>query len=703
MDGCGILGKNRNAKRINNPFEKDVDKIASSFFVINFPESLDAKGLWKKFQPFGRIVDAFIANKRSKNWNEGFDKVKIHYFGGLWVWIQFANAKSCESFKSNESLKKVWIAIRTVSPSFIVDERMVGETKTSFYMNDVYVSGNVSDDTCSKPPGFETCVKEEEFHEDEADMKGLDDFDGSVPPGFEKLGTACKGDSPSYIPRSSKCSTSFGNLKLKGKKCLSFINEMNKMIEVGGAPGYDVTGCKRSFKKMINGIGASLGIQETKATKLDIFHLKSLWGISSLIVRVVRLEEDPEPDKALLWGSIRNFIQHHAGYIILFRDLNEVRYEGERYGTSFSNNDALIFNSFIHDVGLIDLPLGEVWNSFSTEVHEYEMSFPDKLRGLKSQLKAWYSCTKESEYNLKKNILMSLRSLDAKIDAGCASDEDRQARVNKLLELEEIDKLESMDLMQKARLKWDVEGDENSKFVHGIINSKRKSQMINGILNKGVWITDPNDIKTAFLNFYKEKFSCLDSSVSFPPVVANKRLGDLDRSYLDSMVSLEEIKDAVWDCGSQKAPGPDGFSFHFIKKYWDLVCHDIQKFVIDFSSLGFHSCKWESYFGIFFEAWSKARDPLSPFLFIMVMEGLNIMLKDGLAANLFCGVKIGSPCFHLSHLFYADDVIIFSKRNQCDMDNIIRILDVFYLASSLKININKSNLYGVGVSSEDVT
>ncbi|GJS31236.1 putative RNA-directed DNA polymerase, eukaryota, reverse transcriptase zinc-binding domain protein [Tanacetum coccineum] len=95
-------------------------------------------------------------------------------------------------------------------------------------------------------------------------------------------------------------------------------------------------------------------------------------------------------------------------------------------------------------------------------------------------------------------------------------------------------------------------------------------------------------------------------------------------------------------------------------------------------------------------------DPLSPFLFIIVMEGLNIMLKDGLAANLFHGIKIGSSSLHLSHLFYADDVIIFSEWNQSDMDNIIRILDVFFLASRLKININKSNLYGVGVSSAEV-
>ncbi|GJZ49392.1 hypothetical protein Tco_0603582 [Tanacetum coccineum] len=36
------------------------------------------------------------------------------------------------------------------------------------------------------------------------------------------------------------------------------------------------------------------------------------------------------------------------------------------------------------------------------------------------------------------------------------------------------------------------------------------------------------------------------------------------------------------------------------------------------------------------------------------------------------------------------------------MDNIIRVLHVFYMASGFKININKSNLFGVGVSSDEV-
>ncbi|GKE29854.1 RNA-directed DNA polymerase, eukaryota, reverse transcriptase zinc-binding domain protein [Tanacetum coccineum] len=82
-------------------------------------------------------------------------------------------------------------------------------------------------------------------------------------------------------------------------------------------------------------------------------------------------------------------------------------------------------------------------------------------------------------------------------------------------------------------------------------------------------------------------------------------------------------------------------------------------------------------------------DPLSNFLFIIVMEGLNIILKDELAANMFHGVKIDSSSFNLTYLFYADDVIILSKWNQNDMDNIIyevaRIaagsLGIYYLSN----------------------
>ncbi|GJU12941.1 putative RNA-directed DNA polymerase, eukaryota, reverse transcriptase zinc-binding domain protein [Tanacetum coccineum] len=95
-------------------------------------------------------------------------------------------------------------------------------------------------------------------------------------------------------------------------------------------------------------------------------------------------------------------------------------------------------------------------------------------------------------------------------------------------------------------------------------------------------------------------------------------------------------------------------------------------------------------------------DPLSPFLFIIVMEGLHIALKNAVSSGLIQGASIGESGYNISHLFYADDVVIISDWNRQDMINIIHVLHVFYLASSLKINVSKSNVYGLGVNPHDI-
>ncbi|GJS68694.1 RNA-directed DNA polymerase, eukaryota [Tanacetum coccineum] len=57
--------KNPISKPINNPYQKDLERVASSFYVSNLPDSLDAKRLWNAWVSYGRLVDAYIANKRS--------------------------------------------------------------------------------------------------------------------------------------------------------------------------------------------------------------------------------------------------------------------------------------------------------------------------------------------------------------------------------------------------------------------------------------------------------------------------------------------------------------------------------------------------------------------------------------------------------------------------------------------------------------
>nr|GEZ66489.1 RNA-directed DNA polymerase, eukaryota [Tanacetum cinerariifolium] len=46
---------------------------------------------------------------------------------------------------------------------------------------------------------------------------------------------------------------------------------------------------------------------------------------------------------------------------------------------------------------------------------------------------------------------------------------------------------------------------------------------------------------------------------------------DSNGSDMDSNVSRNEIRRAVWDCGDNKSPGPDGYSFEFFQKYWSFI------------------------------------------------------------------------------------------------------------------------------------
>ncbi|KAJ9560947.1 hypothetical protein OSB04_006107 [Centaurea solstitialis] len=95
-------------------------------------------------------------------------------------------------------------------------------------------------------------------------------------------------------------------------------------------------------------------------------------------------------------------------------------------------------------------------------------------------------------------------------------------------------------------------------------------------------------------------------------------------------------------------------------------------------------------------------DPIAPFLFLIVAEGLHIMVEEALDKGLFKGVKVGSKEVQVSHLQFADDAVFLGDWNAENLENLIKILHCFHKVSGLKMNLSKSKLVGVGVKEEEV-
>ncbi|GJR83283.1 putative adenosinetriphosphatase [Tanacetum coccineum] len=99
--------------------------------------------------------------------------------------------------------------------------------------------------------------------------------------------------------------------------------------------------------------------------------------------------------------------------------------------------------------------------------------------------------------------IKELADLEMIIDKGDASSDTLHKRAEVVKSIQEVDKLCAMEASQKAKIKWAIEGDENSKYYHGILNKKRNQLSIRGVLVEGDWVENPNMVKNEFLNHFK--------------------------------------------------------------------------------------------------------------------------------------------------------------------------------------------------------
>ncbi|GKD98841.1 hypothetical protein Tco_1382738 [Tanacetum coccineum] len=124
------------------------------------------------------------------------------------------------------------------------------------------------------------------------------------------------------------------------------------------------------------------------------------------------------------------------------------------------------------------------------------------------------------------------------------------SRLEVLKQLHDVQSSNNRDIMQKAKIRWAIEGDENSKYFHVIINKKLANLSVKGIMVDVDWIVEPDLVKQEFRMHFTDRFQDPGSrrgSLNFP---FPNRLNNDQILELESPISNEDIRTAVWGCGS---------------------------------------------------------------------------------------------------------------------------------------------------------
>ncbi|GJZ91894.1 RNA-directed DNA polymerase, eukaryota, partial [Tanacetum coccineum] len=326
----------------------------------------------------------------------------------------------------------------------------------------------------------------------------------------------------------------------------------------------------------------------------------------------------------MLWDYLTLVIGNWQGDVVIIGDFNKVRKQEERYGSVFNVHGADAFNLFISNAGLEEIHLGgcsftwchksaskmskldrflvsegivsacptisaitldrylsdhhpillrkskfdfgpspfwffhywfdiegfdefvkKTWNVSQVNDHNAMGKFMNKLKFLKGKIREWTKGKRVNTNNHKTKLKEQLAEIDILVDKGESNSEilNNHAIISK--SLQDIHKLESIELDQKAKIKWGIEGDENTKYCHGTLNRQRSQLAIRGVLVDGIWTESPDLLSLE----QQEDMEC--------------------------NVTREEIKRAVWDCGTDKSLGPDGFTFGFYRRFWSVIENNV--------------------------------------------------------------------------------------------------------------------------------
>nr|GEW02784.1 RNA-directed DNA polymerase, eukaryota [Tanacetum cinerariifolium] len=194
-----------------------------------------------------------------------------------------------------------------------------------------------------------------------------------------------------------------------------------------------------------------------------------------------------------------------------------------------------------------DQMVTSTWSLITLDDRNGMIRFKKKLQILKKEIHTWVADYKRRQSRRLTEIKSKLHDIDVLLDQGGVNDDILLARKDPMKRFYDFKSFEARDCIQKAKIQWAIEGDENSKFFHGIINRKRANLSIKGIMVDGEWVDDPIRVKEEFRTHFSMRFQAPATNRCRLDFWSPNRLSLEQASDLESPVTNDEIRSATND------------------------------------------------------------------------------------------------------------------------------------------------------------
>lgn len=124
------------------------------------------------------------------------------------------------------------------------------------------------------------------------------------------------------------------------------------------------------------------------------------------------------------------------------------------------------------------------------------------------------------------------------------------------------------------------------RFFHTCISRRKRKNFIHGILVEEDLVSDVDGIKGAIKNHFVKLFDTRPNLRIGLEGMGFNVIGEEENAKLVAPFSMEEIQKAVWECDSDKSPGPDGMNFGFVKQFWEVMQVDFLNCFAHFHATG---------------------------------------------------------------------------------------------------------------------